>query len=218
MRKPPIPIDETARIESLKKLAILDTLPEERFDRVTRLVAKSFDVPVVAISFVDTDRQWFKSKLGLKVNETPRDFSFCAHGIADLEAGNSKYRIFEVSDAQKDERFADNPLVVRPPYIRSYAGFILQTEDQYSIGALCLIDNKPRSFSDEEKQALADYGMIVQNMLHSLQYEQHIVERLQKKGQITGDEAGKLNGALKSRIKRLSDSPPKIVQTDSTED
>lgn len=151
MQEPPILINEAARLSSLVKLDVLDTPPEERFDRITRLAKRMFNVPIVLISLVDADRQWFKSKQGLTPNETCRKSSFCAHAIAKLSTTNSLERIMEIPDALQDQRFHDNPLVTGDPRIRFYAGFVLKSHDEYNLGTLCIIDTEPRTLSNEEK-------------------------------------------------------------------
>ena len=108
MITPPTPVDELLRLETLRNLKILDTNPEERFDRVTRLARRIFGTPIALVSLVDTDRQWFKSRQGLDAVETPRDISFCGHAILSDE-------IMVVNDAHEDERFSDNPLVTGDP-------------------------------------------------------------------------------------------------------
>ena len=115
MQKPGKPADEAQRLEALRALSILDTLPEERFDRLTRLAKRLFGVPIALVSLVDDHRQWFKSRQGLEVSETPRDISFCGHAVLGDD-------IFLVTDASKDERFFDNPLVTDDPHIRFYDG------------------------------------------------------------------------------------------------
>jgi GAF domain-containing protein len=134
----PLPADEDERIFRLRRYHILDTQPEKEFDLLTRLAASQFDVPISLVSFVDRDRQWFKSKYGLKQAQTPRDIAFCAYTILDDE-------IFIVPDATRDDRFARNPLVTGEPHIRFYAGAPLKSDDGYKIGTLCIIDNKPRA-------------------------------------------------------------------------
>ena len=171
MQKPPIPINEASRIDSLIKLDVLDTDPQERFDRITRLTKKIFDVPIALISLVDSKRQWFKSKQGLDATETSREISFCGHAIAKPATENSKSRILEVQDAIQDNRFFDNPLVTGDPKIRFYAGFILQSHQDYNLGTLCIIDNHPRKLSDSERESFYDLGMIAQNALQSLRHE-----------------------------------------------
>lgn len=154
-----IPADEAERIESLQALEILDTPPEERFDRVTRLAKRIFGVPIVAVSLIDTNRQWFKSCIGLDVTESPRETSFCGHAI-------HSDTIYLVTDAQADPRFHDNPLVQGDPHIRFYAGCPLGIGPGSRIGTLCLIDREPRSFSEDDAAALRDLaGMVEQELV-----------------------------------------------------
>jgi diguanylate cyclase (GGDEF)-like protein len=140
---------------------MLDTLPEERFDRITRLAARIFDVPMALVSLVDADRQWFKSRHGLDATETPREISFCGHAILQEDT-------FVVCDALKDQRFADNPLVVGDPSIRFYAGQPLHGVAGTKVGTLCLIDDKPRDFSEAEQALLAELAAMVDHELSML--------------------------------------------------
>jgi GAF domain-containing protein len=128
MIKAPLPHNEAQRLRALRELLILDTPPEERFDRIAAFAAKEFDVPMALVSLVDRDRQWFKSNFGLEDRETPRDTSFCGHAISERDA-------LVVPDALEDPRFRDNPMVVGKPYIRFYAGCVLR-----------LLDRRPRRF------------------------------------------------------------------------
>ena len=137
MLVPAKPIDETERLKALYQLLILDTPPEERFDKIVAFAASEFDVPIALISLLDQDRQWFKAKVGLDACETGRDISFCGHAI--LQAG-----ILVVPDALADARFADNPLVTGAPFIRFYAGAPLVMPDGHAPGTLCIIDSRPR--------------------------------------------------------------------------
>lgn len=137
MQSAPIPADEQQRLEALRALLILDTPPEERFDRIVEFAAAEFDVPIALLSLIDEDRQWFKSKTGLGVCETPRDISFCGHAI---HCNN----VLVVPDARVDERFVDNPLVLGEPFIRFYAGAPLIMPGGQAIGTLCLIDTRVR--------------------------------------------------------------------------
>lgn len=147
MQEPALPKDEAARVDALRSLGILDTPPDERYDRFTRSSRRIFDTPMAVISLVDRYRQWFKSAAGLNDNETPRSISFCGHTIL----GNG---VFEVSNALRDPRFRDNPLVVNEPHIRFYAGAPLETPDGYKLGTLCILDRVPRRLSAEEKSIL----------------------------------------------------------------
>ncbi|MEZ5360895.1 MAG: GAF domain-containing protein [Bryobacterales bacterium] len=158
MIAPALPADESTRLQTLHSLGLLDTPPEERFDRVIRLARRIFDVPVAVISLVDAERQWFKSCLGLDVQETPREISFCGHTILSANA-------LIVEDAQLDPRFCSNPLVTRPPHIRFYAGRPLFVGPGSAIGSLCVLDAKPRTFSSADHDSLRDLAAIVADEL-----------------------------------------------------
>jgi len=136
----PVPVDEAERLQALRELLILDTPPEERFDRITRFAAGEFDMPMVALSFVDRDRQWRKSACGLPLCDSPRATSFCGHAIVMPEP-------LVVPDALKDTRFRDNPWVLGDPWLRFYAGAALRLKQGGSaLGTLCVMDSRPRSF------------------------------------------------------------------------
>lgn len=162
MQPPAIPANEIERLHVLHALAILDTQAEERFDRLTRIATRMFDVPIALVSLVDTNRQWFKSCMGLPVLETPRDISFCGHAIL----GNDT---FVINDASKDPRFLDNPLVTAAPHIRFYAGRPIRTMRGFKIGTLCLIDTKPRAFDAEDLADLNDLAVMVENELAAIE-------------------------------------------------
>lgn len=133
-----IPDNESMRLAALYELLILDTPPEERFDRIAAFAAHEFDVPIAVITLVDAQRQWFKARVGTEVCETGRDVSFCAHAIL-------QEHIMVVPDALDDPRFADNPLVTGEPHIRFYAGAPLTMPSGLRLGTLCLIDRRPRA-------------------------------------------------------------------------
>lgn len=143
----PCPANEEERIVALRQYQVLDTEPEVAFDRLTYLAAQICQTRIALISLVDVDRQWFKSKMGVTVSETPRDVSFCAHAI--LQSG-----LFLIPDARQDRRFANNPAVVSTPQVRFYAGAPLLTPDGYAIGTLCVIDTVPRVLQQGQQQAL----------------------------------------------------------------
>lgn len=157
MQRPALPSDETNRIEALLALNILDTPPEERFDRLTRLAKRVFNVPYVTVSMIDTHRQWFKSVQGLTICQTSRDISFCAHAILYDE-------ILYVENALKDERFHDNPVVVGDPKIRFYAGCSLEVNG-FKMGTFCVFDKKPRQFTPEDRQLLKDLAVLAEREL-----------------------------------------------------
>ena len=144
----PIPTDEAQRLDALRQLLVLDTPPEERFDRITRFAASEFDMPVALVSLIDANRQWFKARVGLEACETTRDISFCGHAIE----GSA---VMVVEDAREDPRFADNPLVTGDPFIRFYAGAPLVLPGGLSVGTLCVIDTEPRSFSRIDQAILS---------------------------------------------------------------
>lgn len=159
MERPPIPENEDERLAALHALGILDTEAEEHFDRVARLAQHVIGVPIALVSFVDGDRQWFKSRIGLEPQETPRDASFCAHAIVhDAD-------VFVVNDATADRRFTDNPLVLGQPEIRFYAGSPIAAPDGSKLGTLCVIDRVPRELTEEDAQALRDLAAIVEREL-----------------------------------------------------
>ena len=162
MKKPDTPQDEHARLETLRSLTILDTPPEERFDRLTRMAKRLFGVPIALVSLVDENRQWFKSCYGLSVSETPRDISFCGHAILGNE-------VFIIPDTVEDERFADNPLVLSDPRIRFYAGCPLSAPNGRKLGTLCIIDRQPRRFGKEDLEALQDLASMVERELAAVQ-------------------------------------------------
>ena len=143
----PIPPDEKDRLRDLRRYEVLDTSPDESLDHLAQLAARLCETPMALISLVDADRQWFKAKVGIDLEETPRDLAFCAHAI--LKRG-----VFEVPDARRDERFADNPLVISDPGIRFYAGETLVTPENHAIGTLCVMDRVPRKLSAEQEAGL----------------------------------------------------------------
>ena len=156
------PHDEVERIASLRALDVLDTAHEERFDRLTRVARRLFDAPIVLVSLVDTNRQWFKSCVGLDVSETPRDVSFCAHAILQDD-------VFVIPDALVDERFHDNPLVTGDPHIRFYAGCPLSLPDGSRVGTLCIIDRVSREFTADDHDLLCDIAAMAERELGGLQ-------------------------------------------------
>ena len=129
--------NEEGRLAALKRYSILDTLPEQIYEDATALASLIFSTPMALVSFVDADRQWFKSEVGVGLRETPRSVSFCAHTL-----GTATTLI--IHDATQDDRFKDNPAVVGPPNIRFYAGAPLVEPDGHVLGTVCVIDTVPR--------------------------------------------------------------------------
>nr|WP_268890154.1 PAS domain S-box protein [Gloeocapsopsis dulcis] len=142
----------------MREYEILDTDPEQAFDDLTRLASQICETPIAVVSLIDSDRQWFKSKVGLDASETSRDVAFCAHTILQPD-------LFIVPDAQQDMRFSDNPLVTSGPQIRFYAGAPLKTSEDVAVGSLCAIDYVPRSLSPEQQEALEILGRQVVTQL-----------------------------------------------------
>lgn len=158
MQKARIPLNEAERLAALRQAGLLDTAAEERFDRLTRLVQRYFEVDIVLVSLVDEERQWFKSKQGLEACETGRDIAFCAHAILSSD-------ILVVPDTRQDPRFADNPLVVGPPNIAFYAGAPIFLDGQ-ALGTLCIIDTKPRTLNQQQIESLRDFANAIEQEIH----------------------------------------------------
>ncbi len=187
---------ERKRLDSLKSFQILDTLPEQEFDDLTLLASHICETPIAAISLIDEDRQWFKSRVGLAATETPRDVAFCSRTIMGDD-------LFIVADAMQNADFVNNPLVQKDPNIRFYAGAPLVTSDGQKLGSLCVIDRKARELSDEQKRALTALSRSAVNLLENRR------ELLSLKNEITGDSAfqtdAELNAGEKSS-KSFSDN------------
>ncbi len=148
------PHDETMRLQALQRLGILDTPETESFDRLTALAASLFSAPIALVSLLDAERQWFKSRHGFELRETPRTWAFCAHTILQRD-------IFMIADTTNDSRFAANPLVVGPPHVRTYVGAPLVTPDGHTLGALCLWFDEATSFNTDQQQQLAQFAQVV---------------------------------------------------------
>lgn len=155
----PLPHNEKQRLAALRKLLILDTPPEERFDCIAAFAAQEFSVPMALVSLVDRDRQWFKSNFGLDARETPRDVSFCGHAVVFPAP-------LVVADALQDLRFVDNPLVIGHPHVRFYAGAGLRLPRGEVVGTLCVMDCRPRVFDRLDVALLCGLrDLVVQELL-----------------------------------------------------
>ncbi|NDP61289.1 ATP-binding protein [Polaromonas sp.] len=188
MLEPIKPQEELARVTELHDLCVLDTAPEERFDRLTRIAQRLFGVNIALVSLIDHDRQWFKSRQGLDDLETPRNISFCGHAILSDAP-------LVVEDASVDPRFADNPLVTGPLGIRFYAGMPLQGPKGYRVGTLCLIDQKPRPFTPEDAAALRDLAAVVSDQLANKELSQAVKSAKESE----------------SRLRQITDTVPALI-------
>jgi diguanylate cyclase (GGDEF)-like protein len=154
----PISLEEALRLDALEMQKVTDTPPDESFDRIVRLACAATETPIGLISFVDDERQWFKSRIGLEICETPREQAFCAHALHSDE-------VMVVEDAALDPRFAENPLVTCDNGIRFYAGAPLKTREGFNLGTLCVMDHVPRRLGERDKSLLADMAAIAVNEL-----------------------------------------------------
>ncbi|HTQ63116.1 MAG TPA: GAF domain-containing protein [Candidatus Solibacter sp.] len=148
------PLNEVARLAALERYAILDTDPEQPFDDLAQLASFICKTPVALISLIDGERQWFKSRVGVTVTETPREVAFCSTAILQSE-------VLVVPDALEDERFRNNPFVVEDPHIRFYAGAPLINEDGYALGTICVVDLTPRELAPEQRDGLKALSRLV---------------------------------------------------------
>lgn len=187
MEAPPVPKNDLARVRSLRRLGLLDTAPEERFDRITRIARRVFGVDIALVSLVDIDRQWAKSRQGPAPSEAaemrppetqdapkglesfgtadlPRELSFCAHAIGGRD-------VLQVHDASSDGRFSGNPFVTADRPVRFYAGCPIASPDGAAIGTLCLLDEWPRSLDEVELASLRDLGAVVEREIAATRLE-----------------------------------------------
>ena len=160
MQKPSFHKEELERLNSLRSYLVLDSESDKEIDCLTELASEICETPISLVSLVDSDRQWFKSKVGLQASETSRDIAFCAHAIVQSE------EMFIIEDARKDDRFFDNPLVVNAPLVIFYAGVVLKSETNYPLGTLCVIDNQPRKLNDKQIRALKTIAKQIMNLLN----------------------------------------------------
>jgi GAF domain-containing protein len=190
--------NEAKRLKVLWQYDVLDTVPEEVFDDLTELAARICEAPIALLSLVDENRQWFKSKVGVTINETSRDISFCAHAIKQED-------LFIIPDAMKDLRFANNPLVTSDPKIRFYAGAPLITPDGHALGTLCVIDKVPRELRLEQQQALRVLARHVMTQLELRRHAKDLTEAHEAR-EATKEELDKVqaeNAKLKRELETL---------------
>ncbi len=149
-----IPANENQRMVSLRSYEILDSDPELEFDALTRVATYAFNVPIAVVAMMDSERLWFKSKIGLDIPQLDRKIAFCAHTI------NSPHEPLIVNDLASDNRFSANPLVAQAPHLRFYAGAPLRDSDGMALGTIAVIDASPRAFNQAQTNALADYASL----------------------------------------------------------
>ncbi|UII21348.1 response regulator [Fulvivirga ligni] len=169
--------EEKERLKSLKSYQIMDTEVDEVLDNITALASNICEVPITLISLLDDKRQWFKSKIGLDVSETPRDMAFCRYAVSDK-------KFLQVKDALDDDRFANNPLVTNDPNIRFYAGCPLISTEGHALGTLCVIDRKPKELTDSQKKALNSLSEIVMCYLNKTREQKKLVDALNIKNDL----------------------------------
>ena len=171
------PVNEDERLVALSEYNILDTLPEKEYDDITRIAAEICDTPISLLTLIDSDRQWFKSKIGLEISETKRELAFCAHAILN------PHEIFIVDNPSGDERFFDNPFVTGKPHIAFYAGVPLVNNSGTALGTLCVIDDTPKVLSSEQKITLAALarqivsGFEIRKMNRQLEMQRNQLEK-----------------------------------------
>ncbi|NNJ13676.1 GAF domain-containing protein, partial [Chloroflexales bacterium ZM16-3] len=192
---PPIIPTEPARQAALERYQILDTPPEEAFDEIVRLAAEICDTPIAMVSLVDTHRQWFKARIGIAAEETPRDIAFCAHAIGSPD------ELLVVPDAACDPRFADNPLVTDAPHVRFYAGMPLATPDGHALGTLCVVDRVPHEISPAQCHTLQVLGHQVMMQLE----QRRKIRELQ--------EAVAARAASEQRAEQLAEATQRQMRT-----
>lgn len=201
MKKAQIPENEKERQTALDNYHIVDSLPEQSFDDLTLIASQICQTPIAVISLIDKDRQWFKSKYGLEATETHRDISFCGHAI------HTPNQIFEVTDAKNDNRFSDNPLVIGDLDIGFYAGVPLVNKSDLAMGTLCVIDQKAKTLSTKQKEALTALAREVMNRIELRNKNQSLEQHIDR----TNNE---LNDSYSKFYKLYNDSPDMMASVD----
>lgn len=189
--------DEEKRLEDLKSYNVLDSSPEEELDELAEIASLICDTPISLITMVDNKRQWFKANKGLKINETPREFSFCQHAL------HKPKEVLVVNDSHNDKRFKDNPLVTEDPKIRFYAGVPLETPSGNVLGTLCVIDNKPKKISENQEKALLLLGKKAMDFLNV----RKIVQNQNLKIESNAEKLKKLTDNIPGGIFQLKMTP-----------
>lgn len=175
----PIPLNEIERLRAVCSYKILDTLPEVDFDTLTRVTAAAFNMPAAVIGFMDSDRLWFKSQLGLGLPQLDRQIAFCAHAL--MQPGE----LLIVEDLRRDSRFQQNPLVTHQPNLCFYAGSPLIDSQGYALGTIAVVDTKPRLFDAAQRAMLSDFATLVMSAIES-RYRANLLENLAMTDHLTG--------------------------------
>lgn len=191
---PSLPADEENRVNALKSYDILDSLPEEDYDDITRLASEICQTPISLISLIDDSRQWFKSNHGLAVRETPRDYAFCTHGILN------PFEVLVVNDSREDIRFAGNPLVTGDPYVIFYAGVPLVDKNGFALGSLCVIDHESKQLKQTQLDALKILAKQVVNLLEMRRSNKALL-KLKNLLEQAHDEQNENSGLIKNEVK-----------------
>ena len=213
MIKPLIPTNEKERLESLRSLNILDTLPEERFDRITHIAAHFLKVPISQINLIDADRVFIKSSYGLNAKESSRELSFCSHTI-------NENNILEVPDARLDERFSDNPFVVGDPNVKFYAGMPISGPNGMHVGSLCVVDTTyPRTLTEEERNLLKDLAKWAELEINVYQLSKIMDEVKTKQTELESknQELEKLNKFMVDREMKMIELKEKLKKYELSE-
>ena len=187
-----LPENEIERLKALERYDVLDTKAEADFDELVKLASQICETPISLVSLIDSSRQWFKAKIGMESNETSREIAFCAHGIL-------KNELMEINDATQDNRFFDNPLVTGELGIKFYAGMPLTTSDGFNLGTLCVIDTKPKTLTEYQRDALKTLGKQVIAQLE-LRYKLNLLSTKQTE--------------LENTIQTLNETRTKLIDTE----
>jgi len=197
----PLPPDEVERLQAVHDYGLMDTPPEAVFDEIVALASFVFQAPIALVSLLDESRQWFKARIGIDIPETPREHAFCSHTILDPEG-------MVVPDALSDPRFATNPLVLENPGIRFYAGTPLVTREGYALGALCVVDTKPRqNFDSEQKRALQTLGRHLMSQIEVRYSSAFLAKALMERRQVELAQQNRIleHGRELSRLNEMKD-------------
>jgi sigma-B regulation protein RsbU (phosphoserine phosphatase) len=210
MIEPSLPADENERLADLRAVDLLDTPPEDRFDRIVNLAAAVFEVPIAYVALIDARRQWFKAKCGLTIDETGRTVSFCGHAILQDEP-------LVVPDASRDQRFHDNPLVVGEPYVRFYAGCPLSGPEGHKIGTFCIADRVARALDRDQREQFRQFGTLAEhelNMVGLIEAQRQLLHTKNKLVELQRQQADELEEAAAYILSLLPEKLNGSIRTD----